>query len=82
LCIGHYFGQLTGPRAIVLLLTPLLCWVSELPGLRSRPAWQKSSVRLFAVTIALAALLFLAKQDFDRKMAPLLTSVNLPETDA
>ncbi len=80
LCIGHYFGQLTGLRAIVLFLTPLLCWISELPGLRSRPAWQKSGVRLIAVTIALSATLFFAKQDFDRKMAPLLVGVSSPET--
>ena len=72
LCIGHYFGQLTGLRAIVLLLTPLLCWISEIPGLRSRPDWQKSGVRLTAVTMMLSAVLFFAKQDFDRKMAPLL----------
>jgi hypothetical protein len=80
LCIGHYFGQLTSLRAIVLFLTPLLCWTSELPGLRSRSAWQKSGVRLIAVTVVLAAVLFVAKQDFDRKMAPLLVGVNLPET--
>lgn len=80
LCIGHYFGQLTGLRAIVLFLTPLLCWMSEVPGLRSRPPWQKSSMRLIAVTIVLAAVLFVAKRDFDRKMAPLLVSVSSPET--
>ena len=81
LCIGHYFGQLTGLRAIVLFLTPLLCWVSELPKLRSRSPWQKSGVRLIAVTIVLAAVLFVAKQDFDRKMAQLLVSVSSPDTE-
>ena len=80
LCISHYFGQLTGLRSIVLFLTPLLCWMSEVPGLRSRPPWQKSSMRLIAVTIVLAAVLFVAKRDFDRKMAPLLVSVSSPET--
>ena len=80
LCIGHYFGQLTGLRAIVLFLTPLLCWISELPGLRSRPAWQKSGVRLIAVTMVLSAVLLSAKQDFDRKMAPLLVGVGSPRT--
>ncbi len=80
LCIGHYFGQLTGLRAIVLFLAPLLCWISELPGLRSRPAWQKSGVRWIAVTMVLAAVLFFAKQDFDRKMAPLLAGVSSPDT--
>lgn len=79
LCIGHYFGQLTGPCAIVLFLTPLLCWISELPGLRSRPAWQKSGVRFVAVTIVLSAVVSFAKQDFDRKMAPLLVGSSSPD---
>ena len=72
LCIGHYFGQLSGPRAVVIFLTPLLCWVSEFPGLRSKPPFQKSAARLIAVTIPLVAVLFVAKRDFDQKMAPLL----------
>ena len=79
LCIGHYFGQLTGLCAIVLFLTPLLCWISELPGLRSRPAWQKSGVRFVAVTIVLSAVASFAKQDFDRKMAPLLVGSSSPD---
>lgn len=79
LCIGHYFGQLTGLCAIVLFLTPLLCWISELPGLRSRPAWQKSGVRFVAVTIVLSAVVSFAKQDFDRKMAPLLVGSSSPD---
>jgi hypothetical protein len=83
LCIGHYFGQLTGVRAIVLFLTPMLCWISELPGLRSRPGWQKSGVRCVAVTIVLSAVLSFAKQDFDRKMAPLLVHTSsVLEADA
>ncbi len=81
LCIGHYFGQLTGVRAIVLFLTPMLCWISELPGLGSRPEWQKSGVRFVAVTMVLSAVLFFAKQDFDRKMAPLLVSVSSADTE-
>lgn len=75
LCIGHYFGQLTGGRAVVLFLTPLLSWISELPGMRACPAWQKSGVRLIAVIMVLSAVLFFAKRDFDKKMAPLLVSV-------
>ena len=75
LCIGHFFGQLSALHAIVIFLTPLLCWMSELPGLRSRTPLQKSALRLIAVTIPLAAVLFAAKREFDRKMVPLLASV-------
>ena len=75
LCIGHYFGQLRGLHAAVIFLTPLLCWMSEIPGPASAPPLQKLTLRLIAVTIPLAAVLFVARQDFDRKMAPLLAGV-------
>ena len=81
ICIGHYFGQFAGLRAIVLLLTPLLCWISELPGLRSKSPWQKSAIRLIAVTISLAAVLYGAIQDFDQKMVPLLAGGTPHETE-
>ena len=75
LCIGHYFGQLSGLHAAVIFLTPLLCWMSEVPGPASAPPLQKFSLRLIAVTIPLAAVLFVARRDFERKMAPLLANV-------
>ena len=75
LCIGHFFGQLSGLHAIVIFLTPLLCWISEFPGLASTPPLRKFTMHLIAVTIPLAAVLFVAKRDFDQKMAPLLAGV-------
>lgn len=78
-CIGHYFGQLTGPRAFVLFLTPLLCWISELPGLRSMSSRQKSAIQLIAVIISLATVVYFARCDFDAKMAPLLAVVTAPD---
>ena len=80
LSIGHYFGQLTSLRAFVLFLTPLLCWIGELPGLRSKPPWQRSAIRLIAVTIPVAAVLYFAKQDFDHKIGPLLAASTSPHT--
>lgn len=76
-CIGHFFGQLTGPRAFALFLTPLLCWTSELPGLRSMSSWQKSAIRLIAVTVSLGTVMYLARCDFEAKMAPLLAKATL-----
>lgn len=75
LCIGHYFGQLSGPRAMVIFLAPLLCWTSEFPSLRSKSRFQKSVVCLIVVTIPLATVLYVAKREFNRKMAPLLAGV-------
>ena len=80
LSIGHYFGQLTGLRAIVLFLTPLLCWISELPGLRSKSPWQRSAIQLMAVAISLASVLYFAKQNFDQKMGSLLAASTSPDT--
>lgn len=55
-----------------MLLAPHLCWVTELPFLRHRNPWFLGSIRLIIVSTALAFVLFAAKRDFDRDMAPLL----------
>ena len=74
LCIGRFFGQLSSPTAIVIFLSPLLCWISEIPKLRPNAPWQIGAIRLIAVAIPLAAVLVIAKRDFDQKMAPLLAA--------
>ena len=68
LMMGRFFGELTTPRALIVFLTPLLCWVSELPVLCRRPAWQVALVRLALVAVPLACVLFLAQRDFARAM--------------
>lgn len=70
--IGRFFGQLTSIDAIVMLLAPSLCWVTELPPLRKRSAIAKFTFHMVAVIIPLAILLAHAKREFDEKMAPLL----------
>ena len=72
LFIGRFFGRLSTGCTVVILLAPLLCWVSETPLLRHRKPWFIGSVRLLLVAIPLAAVLALAKLEFDQKMAPLL----------
>ena len=72
LFIGRFFGRLSTVCALTLLLAPLLLWVSEMPFLRHRRPWLVVSLRLLLVAIPLAVVLVLAKQDFDREMAPLL----------
>jgi hypothetical protein len=70
--IGHFFGRLSSERALVLCAAPLLCWLTELPGLRRRPAWVIGSLRLLLVAIPVLVVIALAKRDFDQKFAPLL----------
>jgi hypothetical protein len=78
LCIGRFFGQVTSLSAIVIFLSPLLCWTSEIPRVRLTSGWQVASLRLIAVSIPLSFILIVAKTDFDQKMAPLLATVNSP----
>ncbi len=73
LFIGRFFGGLTTGTAVIVLLAPLLCWVTELPGLRQRKPWQILAFRLVLVAIPLFVVLANAKSDFDREMGPLLT---------
>jgi 4-amino-4-deoxy-L-arabinose transferase-like glycosyltransferase len=70
--IGRFFGGLSTGVALILMLAPLLCWGTELPQLRCRPAWVVGSLRLLLVVIPLAALMLQAKRRFDRDTAPLL----------
>ncbi len=72
LFIGRFFGRLSTEFALGLLLTPLLCWATELSFLRHRKPWLVGSVRLVLVAIPLVVVLAVAKRDFDRNMAPLM----------
>lgn len=75
LFIGRFFGRLSTGCALVMLLAPLLCWVTEIPLLRQRPPWLVGSLRLALVAVPLVAVLAVVKRDFDRDLAPLLGAV-------
>jgi hypothetical protein len=72
LFIGRFFGRLSSVCAIILLLVPLLCWVTELPQLRHRNPRLLVIVLLLLVAFPLSTVLVLAKRDFDRNMGLLL----------
>jgi len=73
LFIGRFFGELSTTNALVILLSPALGWVTQLPKLRDQRPWVVVLVQLILTAIPLAIVLLLAKQEFDREMAPLLT---------
>lgn len=75
LFIGRFFGRVTTSDALTIFIAPLLCWVTEMPGLRHRKAWLVGTVRLVVVAIPLLFVLAMAKRDFDRDMGPLLGQV-------
>jgi hypothetical protein len=79
LFIGRFFGGLSTGCALLVLLTPLGCWVPELPIFRTFLPWQKECIRLTLVTATLLAILLSAKVTFDREMAPLLGEVRRPD---
>ena len=70
--VGRFFGAVSTGRSLAILLAPLLCWVTECPGLRIAKPWCVGSLRTVLVAIPLVVVLILAKRDFDRDMAPLL----------
>jgi hypothetical protein len=78
LWIGRFFGGLVPAEALVLLFAPLLCWGTELPGVRHWPPLAVGSMRLLFVAIPLVILLLLAKREFDRETAPLLVRSEQP----
>lgn len=78
LFIGCFFGRLSTGSALAMLLAPLLCWATETPLMRNRKPSIVGSLRLVLVAIPLVGVLVLAKQKFDRDMAPLLENVQLP----
>jgi hypothetical protein len=73
LFIGTFFGRLSMTSALTILLAPLLCWATAVPKLRDQKPWVVGSVRLLLVAMPLAVVLTLAKRNFDRHTAPLLT---------
>lgn len=77
LFIGCFFGQLSRGYALAVLFAPLLCWMTELPPLRNRKPWWMGTLRLVLVSIPLVVVLILAKREFDRDMAPLLSKASL-----
>ncbi|WP_372895790.1 hypothetical protein [Stieleria sp.] len=71
LFIGHFFGRVSGGRAVAICLAPLLCWVTEIAPLKHQRPWIVGAIRLCLVAVPLVITLTLAKRDFDRDLAPL-----------
>jgi hypothetical protein len=66
LVMGRFFGTLTTTNAALLFFAPLLCWLPELPYIRSLWPWLRALVRVTAVAVPVIAVLILAQQKFDK----------------
>jgi hypothetical protein len=73
LFVGRFFGGLSTGQVLVLMLAPLLCWATELPGLRGRTRWLIGAIRLVLVAIPLVVVVYSEKRGFDRHTAPLMS---------
>ncbi len=72
LMIGVFFGRLPSASALLLLATPLLCWLTELPWLKTLSPPTIGTLRIALVATVIASVLLVAKQKFERDFRPLL----------
>jgi hypothetical protein len=63
--IGRFYGSLPTSAAISLMLTPLLLWTAEIPGLRKLPPVARSAIGITAVLIALVLIVTWAQIRFN-----------------
>ncbi len=72
LCIARFFGNVSSVSALMILLAPHLCWLSEHPKFKPQTRWKITLFRLVGVAIPLGVVLLFAAIEFNLKMAPLL----------
>jgi hypothetical protein len=56
LIVGRFFGELSSTHGILLLASPLLGWLPELPGSRRLPTWGRNLCRLVLVGILVSGV--------------------------
>jgi hypothetical protein len=66
LVMGRFFATLSTTNAALLFFAPLLCWLPELPYIRTAWPWLRALVRVTAVAVPVIAVLILAQQKFDK----------------
>jgi hypothetical protein len=68
--IGHFFGELSVSHAALLFTAPLLCWLPELPPIRSNLPWLRAFARVALVAVAIAASVVQAGRSFIKDTQP------------
>jgi hypothetical protein len=56
LVVGRFFGELSSAHGVLLLVSPLLGWLPELPGLRRLPKWARNLSRVLLVGILVSGV--------------------------
>ena len=70
LVMGRFFGELSTPRAALLLAAPLLCWLPELPPVRRLKLWQRGLVRVALVAVPVALVVAGVREKPSEDSAP------------
>jgi hypothetical protein len=77
LWIGRFFGQLSTLDVALLFLAPQCCWVSEFARISNCSVRLRCAIRLLAVSVPLAIVIYFRWQQFAQKMEPLIADLAL-----
>jgi hypothetical protein len=69
LVVGRFFGELPTWYAVVLLASPLVGWLPELPYVRRVTWWLREPLRIGVVLIPIALVVILAQRKFVEESA-------------
>jgi hypothetical protein len=64
LVVGRFFGELPTWYAVVLLASPLVGWLPELPYVRRLTRWLREPLRIGVVLVPIALVVILAQRKF------------------
>lgn len=59
---GRFFAELTSAHAVLLFVSPLLCWLTVLPAARKFKPWLRGSLLILVVALPVAIVAFQAFQ--------------------
>jgi hypothetical protein len=69
LVVGRFFGELSSMHGLLLLASPLLGWLPELPGLRRLPQWVRSLLRVLLVAVLVSGVVIDAARNLSDEPA-------------
>lgn len=75
LWIAHFFGNVGATEAVMIFLSPLAGWLTELPGFSRIDRKPRIAMRLMLMTIPLLLVLWIAWQRFATRMSPLIAEL-------
>jgi hypothetical protein len=81
LLVGRFFGALSSTHGLLLLASPLLGWLPELPGFRRLPQWVRNLSRVLLVAVLVSAVVFDTARNVNEEPASASGSEEPPAED-